>query len=250
VRPLPLCGARSRADGCVRLCRVHSRQNTNKTLTHKANELNVELEKTKAEQADVYIYLHKKLDDNFDVIASLESKIEVRAARSCGRCGAGVAALTSMAAHAQELTTDRERADNLAARELATTKREAEQTISGLQQTVEELTDRLEALTEFKEKKDEIEARLAKCLAELESEREMRQAQVAELERRNVAAKDKLKKEMFVKIKETKQVRVAVAAAVVVRRASPSVLRGRTSWKAPTTSWMRLPNAPWQRTSK
>lgn len=124
-------------------------------------------------------------------------------------------------AHAQELTTDRERADNLAARELATTKREAEQTISGLQQTVEELTDRLEALTEFKEKKDEIEARLAKCLAELESEREMRQAQVAELERRNVAAKDKLKKEMFVKIKETKQVRAAVAAAVVVRGHHP-----------------------------
>ena len=141
----------------------------------------MELEKTKAEQADVYIYLHKKLDDNFDVIASLESKIE-------------------------ELTTDRQRYEQAATRELATTKRTAEQTISGLQQTVEELTDKLEALTEFKEKKDEIEARLAKCLAELEAERELRQSQVAELDRRNVAAKDKLKKEMFLKIKETKQV--------------------------------------------
>lgn len=196
----------------------------------------------------MYIYLHKKLDDNFDVIASLEAKIE-------------------------ELTTDRERLEATAARELSTANRNADQQISSLQQQVEELTDRLEGLTEFKEKKDEIEARLAKCLADLDEERALRQSQVAELERRNVAAKDKLKKEMFLKIKETKQVRNACCGGggrgwasagrhCVCARAwgrvsfagachVPTELTSRrTSLSPPTTSLTQRPNAPWQKTSK
>jgi hypothetical protein len=37
--------------------------------------LKVELEQQKADEADIYYYLHKKLDDNYDVIAKLEKQV-------------------------------------------------------------------------------------------------------------------------------------------------------------------------------
>lgn len=147
----------------------------------RANNLKAELEQTKAEQADVYIYLHKKLDDNFDVIAGLEDRI-------------------------QELTTDAERRETVSARELEGTKTSADKTIAMLQGRVDGLQDQLDGLQEFREQKESIEGRLAQLMADLDQERKQREEEVAELERRNVAAKDKLKKEMFLKIKETKQV--------------------------------------------
>ena len=39
------------------------------------NELKEKLEGQKADQADIYYYLHKKLDDNYDVISKLEAEL-------------------------------------------------------------------------------------------------------------------------------------------------------------------------------
>jgi hypothetical protein len=74
--------------------------------------------------------------------------------------------------------------------------------------------------------------------ATLDQERQDRQREVAELERRNVAAKDKLKSEMFEKIKETKTVRGVErqgCVCVTMRCPLPS-LGGRecgTTWAVP-----------------
>ena len=38
-------------------------------------ELKLKLDQQRADQADIYYYLHKKLDDNYDVIAGLEKKL-------------------------------------------------------------------------------------------------------------------------------------------------------------------------------
>jgi hypothetical protein len=92
--------------------------------------------------------------------------------------------------------------------------------------------------------------------AALEAERQDRQQEVAELERRNVAAKDKLKTEMFDKIKETKTVRVWCA---LCRFLLLSVSAGglcalfavdRASCWPPATSCTTRPSELWLKTSK
>ena len=47
----------------------------NKTLMKACEELKSHLETQKADAKDIYYYLHKKLDDNYDVIDSLEKRI-------------------------------------------------------------------------------------------------------------------------------------------------------------------------------
>ncbi len=104
---------------------------------------------------------------------------------------------------------------------------------------------------------------------QLEEERLDRQREVAELERRNVAAKDKLKSEMFEKIKETKTVwrrhggafcvRACVSMCVTLsprcvptnRIAPPAPPRIRRAFCWPlVTSCTTPPSALWWRTSR
>ena len=47
----------------------------NKTLMKACEELKSHLETQKADAKDIYYYLHKKLDDNYDVIDSLEKEL-------------------------------------------------------------------------------------------------------------------------------------------------------------------------------
>lgn len=48
----------------------------NRSLLSSNKELKGDLTDTSSEQADVYVYLHKKLDENYNYIASLEDKLE------------------------------------------------------------------------------------------------------------------------------------------------------------------------------
>lgn len=152
----------------------------NTDLMRKVSEQKDELEQTKADQADVYVYLHKKLDDNFDVIAGLEARI-------------------------LDLETEKDRIQGNATREIEALTRKLQGEIDELQRENRDLRDNLLALQEFKEHKEAIEATMQQLRADLASEKRHREEEVAELERRNVASKDKLKKEMFMKIKETKK---------------------------------------------
>lgn len=164
----------------ARLWFARCREEHNQELLARVAEQTKELAQTKADQADVYVYLHKKLDDNFDVIAGLEAKI-------------------------LDLEADKDRLAGSMQRELAAAARAAEAEKEELQHEVAQLNDQLMSLNEFKEHKDAIEASMARLRAELEAEKKAHEEEVAELGRRNVAAKDKLKKEMFLKIKETKK---------------------------------------------
>ncbi len=134
-------------------------------------------------QSDVYVYLHKKLDENFDVIADLEEKLE-------------------------QMEEDNEKLRASSRKELDAARDAAEVRVSTLVSEITSLKDELRSLKEFREQRDAVYGELAQLQRTLEEERASRQAEVAELERRNVAAKDKLKTEMFNKIKETKTVRV------------------------------------------
>lgn len=61
--------------------------------------------------------------------------------------------------------------------------------------------------------RERMEAQIRELKDAWAEEKRAREDEVTELERRNVAAKDRLKKEMFRKIKQTKVVRVQCAIA-------------------------------------
>ena len=152
----------------------------NKTLMKACEELKSHLETQKADAKDIYYYLHKKLDDNYDVIDSLEKRIIV-------------------------LKTERERSDELYEKQIAVIKKENEKETTRLQSIIKELRDDLHTLTEFKDAKKRMEARIKYLEEHLAAEKEGRASDVALLERRNIQEKERLKKEMLIKIKETKQ---------------------------------------------
>ena len=107
----------------------------NKTLMKACEELKSHLETQKADAKDIYYYLHKKLDDNYDVIDSLEKRIIV-------------------------LKSERERSDELYEKKIAVINKDNEKEKARLQTIIKELRDDLHTLTEFKDAKQRMEARI------------------------------------------------------------------------------------------
>lgn len=239
------------------------------------------LTETTSEQADVYVYLHKKLDENFAVIASLEEKLE-------------------------SLEDENERLQKLARKEIAAAAAENEAKISDMQRENERLQSDLMALEAFRSQREATQVCVSVCLCvswvsllcvltraclclslslflftrvcpsasasaaalpvysrlqaelerlrkALEDEKTARQLEVAELERRNVAAKDRLKKEMFAKIKETKRVRLCALASrrTVTSHRPPVGFRSTRAFLQPQlTSCTTQRSGRWRRTSR
>ena len=65
----------SALDEGVKNAHVAKLESENATLLAEVKRLNKTLEEHKADEADVHFYLHKRLDDNYDVIAGLERRI-------------------------------------------------------------------------------------------------------------------------------------------------------------------------------
>ncbi len=86
-------------------------------------------------QADVYVYLHKKLDENFVVIASLEEKVD-----------------------ALENENERLRSEHSSTLEAATSESDAR--IRALTAQVDSLSDELRALEEFRANRETIKVGL------------------------------------------------------------------------------------------
>jgi hypothetical protein len=156
------------------------REEENRKLHDKVQELTQELEAQKAEQADVYFYLHKKLDDNYDVIAGLERNI-------------------------LELQTEKDRNMEDYEKQMDEEKSISSSKIAALNEKVDEQAERLAALTDFAERKEEIETSLKELGEGLEAEKLAHENDVNNLNRRNVQDKERLKTEMEFKIKETRE---------------------------------------------
>eukprot|EP00949_MAST-11_sp_MAST-11-sp1_P003133 g3133.t1 len=152
----------------------------NTALKRQNEELKIDLETQKSDAKDIYYYLHKKLDDNYEVIDSLERKV-------------------------LKLNQDAEQTAEDTAEKIKNIELDAAKTQSRLEDSIEKLQDELASLKEFKEHKLQIEAKLKEVMDELVAEKDARKAEVEELVRRNLTEKERLKKEMLVKIKETKQ---------------------------------------------
>ena len=54
---------------------IFYRENKNIELLKSNTDLTEKLNSQKANQVDIYHYLHKKLDDNYDVISKLEAEL-------------------------------------------------------------------------------------------------------------------------------------------------------------------------------
>lgn len=88
--------------------------------------------------------------------------------------------------------------------ELAQLEAKKDEEIDALQGKIVEYEDQLKNLKEFQEKKNALEEELNELRSLLHKERKERESQINELERRVVQDKDRLKKEMSIKVKETR----------------------------------------------
>eukprot|EP00937_MAST-01D_sp_MAST-1D-sp2_P003090 g3090.t1 len=121
------------------------------------------------DEADVYYYLHKKLDDNYDVIAGLEKQI-----------------LTEQAERERQAKRSQRQYDEL---ESSTSSK-----IKTLTSKLGDAEKELENLVEFKERKEEIERQHAEMLRERAEEKEAHRSTVEELDRKIVREKERAEK--------------------------------------------------------
>jgi hypothetical protein len=160
--------------------RIKILEEENAELIKDKAKLEENLRQQRADEADIYYYLHKKLDDNYDVIASLEKQILIE-------------------------QTERERAqknyDEATKNVEASNKTEIERLQEELKSTKEDLF----TLSEFRQKKADLEKQFRDLRETMEKEQEEHKQITADLDRRNVQEKERLKNEMLRKIQETKQ---------------------------------------------
>lgn len=149
-------------------------------LVEERDGLRKDLATQREDEADVYYYLHKKLDDNYDVIAGLEKQI-----------------LTEQ--------TERERFAKRAQKKYDELQESTDSQIKQLSHKLSEAEKELESLVEFKERKEELERLHTQMTREREEERETQRRTIEDLERKVVGEKERVKRDMLEKIRDTKK---------------------------------------------
>lgn len=143
-------------------------------------ECQEKLEQQKSDQADIYYYLNKKLDDNYEVITSLEEQI-----------------LSEQADREAEERAYEKKIDELKTKVLNDEARYLAR--------IGDLEEKLHNLKEFSEQKSEIDKNLDKLLATLEEERSQFRSITSEMERRAVQDRDRMKKDFEKQLETYKQ---------------------------------------------
>jgi hypothetical protein len=138
-----------------------------------------ELLKSKQDQNDVYFFLHKKLDDNYDIISGMENQL---LSESLDR---------KNAVEGYRKTIDE---DQLSYDEVMTQLRNRQG----------EIDEKLFSLKEVGSYKEEIEGEMRKLLNEIEGERKSHFKNIAELERKAVKDKEILKQRLIDGLKAAK----------------------------------------------
>lgn len=128
------------------------------------------LAQQKSDQADIYFYLNKKLDDNYEVISSLEEQI-----------------LTEQ--------SDREQSEKMYEKQIEDMKAKQANEEHKLNSRIMDLEEKLQILKEFSDQKQELDENLLKLFDTLENERRQFQTTTEEMERKAAFDRDKLKKE-------------------------------------------------------
>eukprot|EP01041_Mallomonas_annulata_P001149 gene1149-2222_t len=124
----------------------------------------------KSDQSDIYFYLNKKLDDNYELITSLENQL-----------------LTEQ--------NDREIAEKAYEKRIEELKSKLAHDEAKYMARVNDLEERLQTLKEFGDQKDEVDRNLDRLLTTLENERKQFRINAEEMERRTVQERDRLRRE-------------------------------------------------------
>ena len=143
-------------------------------------ECQEKLDQQKSDQADIYYYLNKKLDDNYEVITSLEEQI-----------------LSEQA--------DREAEERAYEKKIDELKSKLSNDEARYTARISDLEEKLHNLKEFSDQKSDIDKNLDKLLATLEEERSQFRAIMSDMERRAVQDKDRLKKDFERQLETYKQ---------------------------------------------
>ena len=145
----------------------------------KVNQGRNELKSQKEDQNDVYFYLHKKLDDNYDIISKLENQVLTEALDR------------KNALEGYHATMDADKA-------------KYDEEMGTLKSRLTEVDEKLYTLREDGNYKTEIEVEMRRLLAEIESERKSHFKLMAEIERKAVKAKEELKQKLLENLKNAK----------------------------------------------
>jgi len=148
-------------------------------LTRANEELTSKLGTHREDQADIFEYLNGELAKKTDEIVHLEEKRQELLEANANL----------VADYEQKLIAQREQAG---------------MDKEGMEQQISELTTALEELHEFQQRKEELERENAETKATLQDEQREHTRLVSELERKHVQEKDRLKKEMLIKLRDTK----------------------------------------------
>ncbi len=124
----------------------------------------------KCDQADIYYYLNKKLDENYETICGLEEQI-----------------LTEQA--------DRENSEKAFEKTIEELKARAASDKTKYTTRIHELEEKLESFREFSENKDELDRNLERLMSTLEFERQQFRAMSEEAERRAIQDRERVRHE-------------------------------------------------------
>jgi myosin heavy subunit len=158
---------------------VRELEQANARLSTAEKEMEAKLETHAKKQRDIIWYLHREIQTRDEELERLKAT-----------CAERQASLEKQTRAAQEREEENEKSTE-------TMRRDYEQKLSALRAQYEELE-------RFQKEKTSLEARLAQLEEELRQEKVEHSQHVSELERRNIAEKTRLKKEMLRKVKETK----------------------------------------------
>ena len=131
-------------------------------------------------QADVYVYLHQKIDENFEVIDNLEHKNA-------------------------DLEEALEKLKKLKADELAQQRQDYEIEIANLNEKVAELERQLATLQDFRDNRQKVQETMTNLQEELEREKRERAEEVAALERKNARDREDMKNKLLHRIQDVKR---------------------------------------------
>ena len=200
-------------------------------------EVQKDLKRQKEDQNDVYFYLHKKLDDNYDVISSLEGQLlseelerkagegKNEAQRGAKRRAETTASSFVAAHHSQSLNPTQRffltSLATLAAEKYATDMGEDKKTFAGeeqkLKESLREVEEKLYGLKDVDGYQQETEEEMSSLLTDIEQERKEHYHISTEMERKAVKLKEIEKQKLLAEMKTAKLVLTDEAEKTLVK---------------------------------
>jgi len=185
-----------------------------KVLVKKQREMYAEVLMQKRDQSDIYFFLHKKLDDNYDIISDLEK---------------------------QQLTEqiDREASEKHYLEEIEQDKAEFEKKEAEYKEQIRAIDNKLFSLKDIDDFKESTTAEMTQLLHAIEEERKEHYQLVGDMERVAVKKKEKKKQELLAYMQDAKTKMVDEANLRIVEIREKSEVNHKSSVEKLTSNGLQ-----------